>query len=309
MNDAIAKDANNVGTLTHAGQAIRIFGNGQPLLTGYVDTDGNGTYTPGTDLIIYTIQTNAGADNFTVTTFELIDNTIVVPFLDFSSAKAGNLGFVAIGADSTAIEPDLILSALNAIGNPTTINTSNNNIGVGAGQNINDGTANIEATGGELIRFDLLNHVVTNASMATGFGWTDHFTATEFKQQVNSVQGNGQTSFVVAAILADEDQQLAGDTLGELPRNITSFKIFDPNGVDVTARFNDNNLANGEADIRGDGSLYVQNITEGYSYEIFTGRPFSAVTVHANFDANDVAFKLSGFAVGQVIQQPIPLAL
>ena len=52
----------------------------------------------------------------------------------------------------------------------------------------------------------------------------------------------------------------------------------------------------------------VQNITEGYSYEIFTSSAFSAVTIHANFDANDVAFKLSGFAVGQVLQQPIPLA-
>ena len=96
MNDAIASDANNVGTLTHAGQAIHIFGNhGTPLLTGYVDTDGNGTYTQGTHQIIYTIETNAVTDQFTVTTFELIDNTIVVPFLDFSSAKAGNLGFAA----------------------------------------------------------------------------------------------------------------------------------------------------------------------------------------------------------------------
>ena len=151
------------------------------------------------------------------------------------------------------IEPDLIFSALNANGNPTTINTSDNNIGIGAGQNINDPTANNETTGGELIRLDLLNHVVTDALTATGFSWTDHFTATTFKQQINSVQGNGQTSSVVAANLADNDQQLAGDTTGEPPRPITSFKIFNPNGVDVTAQFNDNNLANGEADIRGDG--------------------------------------------------------
>ena len=70
---------------------------------------------------------------------------------------------------------------MNANGNPTTINTNNNNIGVGAGQNINDGTANNETTGGELIRLDLLNHVVTDAAMATGFGWTDHFTATDIQ--------------------------------------------------------------------------------------------------------------------------------
>ena len=37
------------GRLTHAGQAIHIFGNGTPLLTGYVDTDGSGTYNQGTD--------------------------------------------------------------------------------------------------------------------------------------------------------------------------------------------------------------------------------------------------------------------
>ena len=47
VNDATATDANNGGTLTHAGQAIHIFGNGTTLLTGYVDTDGNGTYIKG----------------------------------------------------------------------------------------------------------------------------------------------------------------------------------------------------------------------------------------------------------------------
>ena len=66
-------------------------------------------------------------------------------------------------------------------------------------------------------------------------------------------------------------------------------------------------MVNGEADIRGDGSLFVQNITQGYSYQIFTGGAFSAVTVHANFDANDVAFKLAGFVVAQIVQQPIQL--
>ena len=64
-----------------------------------------------TDLEVFTIQINAAADNFTVTTFKWIDNTIVVPFLDLSSAKAGNLGFVSIGADSNVIEPDVMLSA------------------------------------------------------------------------------------------------------------------------------------------------------------------------------------------------------
>ena len=306
-NNALATDANGGGTLTHAGQAIHIFGNLTNTLTGYVETSGNSTYDQGLDQVIYTIQINAAADNFTVTTFELIDNTIVVPFLDLSSAKAGNLGFVSIGADSNVIEPDIILSALNAAGNPTTVNTNSNNIGIGAGQNINDATAGNEATGGEALRVDLVNHAVT-AATATGFNWTDHFTATSFKQQVNSVQGNGETSFVVAAKVADEDQILAGDPAGETNQPITSFKIFDPNGVDVTARFNDNNLANGEADIRpADGSLYVQNITEGYTYQIFTGSAFSAVTVHANFDATDVAFKLSGFVVAQIVQQPIQL--
>ena len=306
VNNALATDANSGGTLTHAGQAIHIFGNGTSTLTGYVDTVADGNYIAADDLEVFTIQINAAADNFTVTTFESIDNTIVVPFLDLSSAKAGNLGFVSIGADSNVIEPDVILSALNAAGNPTTVNTNNNNIGIGAGQNINDATAGIEATGGEALRVDLVNHAVT-AATATGLNWTDHFTATSFKQQVNSVQGNGETSFVVAAKLADEDQILSGDPAGEPSVAITSFKIFDPNGVDVTVRFNDNNLANGEADIRGDGSLFVQNITEGYSYQIFTGGAFSAVTVHANFDTNDVAFKLAGFVVAQIVQQPIQL--
>ena len=193
-NNALATDANGGGTLTHAGQAIHIFGNLANTLTGYVETSGNSTYDQGLDQVIYTIQINAAADNFTVTTFELIDNTIVVPFLDLSSAKAGNLGFVSIGADSNVIEPDIILSALNAAGNPTTVNTNSNNIGIGAGQNINDATAGNEATGGEALRVDLVNHAVT-AATATGFNWTDHFTATSFKQQINSVQGNGRNQF------------------------------------------------------------------------------------------------------------------
>jgi hypothetical protein len=129
-----------------------------------------------------------------VTTLESIDNTIEVPFLDLSSAKAGNLGFVSIGADSNVIEPDIILSALNAAGNPTPVNTNDNNIGIGAGQNINDATANIEATGGEALRVDLVNHAVT-AATATGFNWTDHFTATSFKQQVNYGAGQWANQF------------------------------------------------------------------------------------------------------------------
>jgi Ca2+-binding RTX toxin-like protein len=213
----------------------------------------------------------------------------------------------AIGADAAnnnAVNVDFLLIGRSTDGTTGAINTNSTSIGVDA-QKIDAGAA---------VRIDFVSNA-TSGGGTSGFSYGGHVTATAFRQDMPTVQGSGASNGVtitVTALLADDDQNfpttLAGAQAdGETKVSITSVKIYNGNGADITAQFTDADLTNGHISVTN-GVATISGMQAGYDYEILTSQPFNAVLTESA-TTNKAFFDLGAFSIStQVAQTPIHLA-
>jgi T1SS-143 domain-containing protein len=298
------------GTAAMDKNGLALTSGGNPVFL-FVSADGhtlfgstNAAFNPAGGVngtVAFTITLDPVANTYSVTSLQVISNGIELVVDNLSGVGGGNNTYKGLGADAAISQFDVLLNGSDSV------NTNNTEIGIDGGNSIADG---------EILRMDFVDNLVTQANLVTyptGFSWSNHKLVNTFRQLMSFVgpsQG-GTTSLTVAAIIADEDQNLLGDASGETQVTITSVKVYDGNGV-VILDTNVDDLPTGTLDLGVDflvgGAVKFSNMQEDWSYEITSTTPFSAVVVEGDFDANDQPFKLGAMTIvaGQAAQ-PIPV--
>jgi len=300
--------ANNGMAATDAAGNLLTF-NGQQI---YLYGDGSGTLIGSTSLVsptaegavtAFTITLNPDSDTYSVDLNGTISNGTEVSISNLTSAGAGNTDFRGIGIDDPNNAVDILLTGRGSNGLQDTINTDSDSIGVDGGQSVD---AN------EAVRIDFLSNLITAPANPTGLAYSGHVSATSFQQKIAQVQGpqSNTVTIVVTALLADNDQEFDITPLtleaGESKADITSVRVFDAGGVDVTALFADGDLNNGNISIV-DGVATISGLQEGYQYEINTSSSFSSVVVESP-DTNTHGFDLGVFSL-QTLNDQTPIDL
>ncbi|WP_374090853.1 retention module-containing protein [Methylomicrobium lacus] len=287
--------------LSFNGQQIYLYGDGSGTLIG---STSSASPTAEGAVTVFTITLNPGSDTYSVDLNGTISNGTEVSISNLTSAGAGNTDFRSIGVDNPNNAVDILLTGRGSNGLQDTINTDSDSIGVDGGQAVD---AN------EAVRIDFLSNLTTAPANPSGLAYSGHVSATSFQQKIAQVQGpqSNTVTIVVTALLADNDQEfdITPSTLeaGESKADITSVRVFDAGGVDVTALFADGDLNNGNIGIV-DGVATISGLQEGYQYEINTTSPFSAVVVESP-DTNTYGFDLGVFSLQTVNDQtPIDLS-
>ncbi len=281
------------------GQQIYLFGDNTGTLTG---TTSSTNHISGT--IAFTLTLNPGTNTYAVELNGTISNGTELIQVSNLTSTAGTTSVAAIGADNpnnNVANIDFLLIGRSADGTTGSVNTSATTIGVD----------NQSMSASEALRIDFVSNATANSTQASGFAYAGHVTATSFRQDIPTVQGpgDGAVTIIVTAILADYDQdfQTVGIEAGETKVNITSVRVFNALGTDVTTLFLDGDPANGEIVITL-GVATISGLRAGYDYQITTASPFSAVLTESAA-SNTEFFDLGLFTIDtQTAATPINLA-
>ncbi|MCC6077129.1 retention module-containing protein [Pseudomonas sp. GCM10022188] len=233
----------------------------------------------------YTIDIDPAADSYTLTTHGIISIAVKeITTTNLSGVGAGNVnvkGLINIGGT----EEDVLVSSTTG-----SINSDIDDIGIGS-QWIS--TA-------ENVRFDFVNSLALGGSNGTGFVYGNHNQIFSFRQRI-FVQGGPSSlaSLVVTAILADNDYVFGSTDSGETRVDLSTSDIQVFNGsVDVTSQVT--LVDNGD-------SITIQGMKDGWSFQITSDDPFSAVQVAGASGTSE--FSLSFFSYSRELPtQPISLS-
>jgi Ca2+-binding RTX toxin-like protein len=247
---------------------------------------------------VYTIVLDPANDEYTFTMIrETVFNGSEFEFDAVDSVGGGNSAFKGIIGAGPELDALISGQGNDANASDSNVNTNNSDIGIGDGNSIETD---------EIVRFDFFTDLTaTPGATTSGFSYTTRATSTIFRQEVTFVSpaggGTATASFIVTAYFDDDGDQIFIND-GTL-RTITGVKIFDANGNEILAA---DWLANGIT-VDGIGTTAVDfgGIQAGWSYQIETSLPFTAVQVEGD-DGND--FKLGLFSIfAQTAGEPIPL--
>ena len=291
--------------------------NGQTLQGRTGSTNGS----DGT--LIFSVQINQGAGDYTVTMFGTVDNGAGVSFNNLTSTKAGNVDVRGVGADDPATTVDLLLTASGAGGVNTTINTSSSTVG----------SANQSMDQGETVRIDFVTNLQANAGLPSGFSYDGHVGTNSLIQAIPQVQGNqAQTvAFQVYALNttvtdagSPDDYPGNGFSDATIVNTITHVTIdgFGVGETPVTVALGAvgvwTTIAYGvSAQRQADGSVIFTGVQEGDQYGITTGTDFNAFAVTSlpsgvgpvGGVSTTNSFDLGVFAIGSVdTGEPVELS-
>ncbi len=251
--------------------------NGETLYL-YYGTDGDKTVLIAKTLagvVGFTIDMDAATDSYTMTEYGIISNGVQqVNVNDLSGVGGGNNAYKALNLGTnqtpdTNPANDVLASTVSG----GTVNTSSAYIGVGEGQDMDDG---------DRLRLDFVNNLGTTAITAsnpTGFTYTSHNLTSVFRQEVAWVSGSGNTANLkLTAIRADNDSSFIDDASGETKVNLS------PSNITVYDE-NDNVIASGTNGLlvldSGD-SVLILGMQAGWDFKITTTgatNQFSAVEI------------------------------
>ncbi|EEG10132.1 VCBS domain-containing protein [Pseudogulbenkiania ferrooxidans] len=234
----------------------------------------------------FTVDIDPLTDSYTLTTFGILSSgAAAVEVTSLSSVGGGNVtikGLLDVGGTTQ----DVILSSTSG-----TVNTDQNDIGVGSGQSLNS-TDNV--------RLDFVNGLV----VGNGYSYTDHNMVSGFEQLVYITGSASATAnLTLTAIVADNDKIYGTTDSGEsqLDLSVSNITIYDANH---------NVVANGTqgltiTDIGN--SILVTGMHDGWSYQITSTDTFSAVNVAGATDTH--TFSLGAFSYSETVpSQPIDLS-
>jgi len=271
-NDGVpATDAHN-NPLTLNGAPLYLhYGSGGTDHTQLVATTSTGT--GGT--VGFAFDIDPAGNTYTLSTTGIIRSTPeVIEVTNLSSVGGGNVAYKGL-IDVGGTLNDVLISTNEA----TSVNTSSKTIGVGSGESF---------TNGDVARFDFLNDLTTVLPSVnpTGFTYSSHDLTAYYKQSVTGLGGPQIANLKVTAILADNDSIFVGDSDGESIVNLDEGNIKVWNGaVDVTGSVTlTDNL---------DGSVTINGMENGWSFEISSLTQFSALQVEGASGTN--TFKLGAF--------------
>ncbi|MXP41610.1 tandem-95 repeat protein [Altererythrobacter soli] len=286
--------------MTSGGTAITqwLSNDGQTLQGRINSTDGS----DGT--LIFEIDLNQGASNYTIAMSGTIDNGAGVSFSNLTSTNAGNDLYRGVGANSAATKVDLLLSGSAPGGAPDTVNTNNTAIGVG----------NQSVGPGDTLRIDFVSNLTSGAATPSGFGFTGHVSTISFLGRIAEVQGNQneQVNFKVWALnttltqSGTPDRNPAGGFSDSSTVTITEVTVRDyatggTTTVDISSLpvTGAKAIAYGISVVRNaDGSITFQGVQEGDSYGFKTSSgTFDAVAVQGLTGGFDVGT----FSIGTII--------
>jgi len=312
-DDTVAMDADG-NDLSAGGDPVYLTGYGTSTLTGYVDENLNGTYDPGTDTVVLTVQVDPSGNQWFAQIDVDLDNGSATNFDLVGGISGGNNDHQAIGADDSTNNTDNV--DLIVEGSPGSVNTSNGRIGVGGGQSI---------SAGEVVKIEFVINAVTSPDGAdlTGFDWDSTFGTEVFRQDVNRISGpqsNG-ANFTVSAWDTDGDDDIIGDPddvmvtiTNVLILNQADTSVFDITGgvntgssvvnpdTSVTYSFTVNEGSethNLTVTTNVDGSISITGIPEGWEYQIESadGDPFEGVSIEG--DTGGSNFTLGALTIGE----------
>ncbi|WP_046863564.1 DUF5801 repeats-in-toxin domain-containing protein [Microvirga massiliensis] len=312
--------AENAGSDGARGVTFNLSLNGQQLL----DTEGNPVLFNGQPVSLFYLETSPGVfdttqivakaagetaftaslngDTYTIHTNGELSNGSNLTLNDFIVIKGGNNTADAFNA--RVGDQDLLVTGTSNFGaaNPSlsSVNTSDGRFGVGNGQSIGASDA---------IRFDLVTALTSSPGQPSGYSYTGHYEAIAFRQEVNWVNGGRTARLTITAFNADNDQTFFKDS-NETKDTITHVRIYNASGVLVGERTIDGNITGTSGsnsfsinvdfvDLPDGGrSVTLTGIPAGFSYEVQTSDPFSALQVVGGGDGKDFRdFTLGGFTV------------
>ena len=235
------------------------------------------------------IALDPSGDSYTLTTYGIISNGTELTQASFSGVGGGNTDWKSL-KNIAGSQLDVLMTTRSG----DSVNTSNTEIGISAGQSF---------TAGEGVRYDFM----TGLQVINGTGKEkdsfqydgQHAVLASFRQVV-SISGQGTASVTLTAIAADADYSFYGDAAGEsrIALDAGNIRVVNAAGNDVTSQvtITDN----------GD-SITIGGIQSGWSYVVTTSVPFSALQVDAA--TGTAEFKLGGFeAVQTTPAEPIELS-
>ncbi|PWE18606.1 hypothetical protein DDZ18_03100 [Marinicauda salina] len=277
MDGTLATDVDG-NTLFDGGEPIFLYGFGTDTLVGRL---GDGGAPDSTGDVAFTITLDPDTGTWSAQIDIDLKNGTEISVTDLTSVGGGNSDIRVIGADdadNNTSNFDVVLD-----GDPGSVNTSADGIGVGGGQSFD---------AGESVQMEFVTNAVTDGSTTTGFAWDSIVEASAFRQEIQQVQGNQSqtTSIRVTALATDGDQTLFGDP-SDTVVEITDVKIYDALGNDITDSFG------GTITLNGDGTASITGLQEGEFYEIHTDELFSGVKVASEFGPGDSNFDLGVFSI------------
>uniref|UniRef100_UPI001C49AD40 beta strand repeat-containing protein n=1 Tax=Pseudomonas sp. 2FE TaxID=2502190 RepID=UPI001C49AD40 len=273
------------GDLAKDAYGQQLFLNGEALHL-YYGTD-------QTQLVAKTLANDVGllldidpaSDTYALTTYGVISNgAIEVTTTNLSGVGAGNVAFKGL-LNIGGTTQDVLISTTTAGGS---VNSDIDDIGV----------SNQWIDTGEKIRFDLVNGLATGGANGTGFVYTDHNQANNYRQRIFVKGGGGNTAtLIVTAIIADNDYVFGTSDAGEPQVDLSTSDIKVFNGaVDVTGLVT---LSD------GGNSITIGGMKDGWTFQVSSATSFSAVHVEGGGGED---FSLGFFSYSQLVPgQPIDL--
>jgi hypothetical protein len=301
LNGQVARDANG-NALSVGGQQLTYVVNGSTLAAQ-----------TASGVIGYVATLNPANGTYSIDVQNVISNGVQTSFNNLTGARAGNNDYVGIGANDAGSTTDILLSGSNAQGNPTTVNTDSDSIGL-ANQSMNNN---------EVLRIDFVRNLVTGTNAnPSGFNYSGRSNTTNFTQTVPQVQAD-QGETVALQIWALNSANTSTARPDSTPDNgfsdatrvaITTVRIID--GASGTAQSATLSTLSPSADLgfgvtatlQGDGSVIFTGLQQGDRYGIGTGESqFNAVAVKALGDFDLGIFSVSTVSAATPIVQTLPV--
>jgi Ca2+-binding RTX toxin-like protein len=247
----------------------------------------------GTDKTLLEAKTSEGtvgffvdidpvANTYTVHSNGVISNGTATTATDLSGVGGGNVVWKAL-IDIGGTTEDVMMSTSSG----NTVNTNSSEIGISAGNSFEFG---------EGIRFDFINDLEASK---IGPNWNFTYDGTHnetmaWRQVISKVVGT-VANITLTAIVADNDNTFYGDQAGETKVELfaKNVKIYDQNDTlikDLAAA----GITINDAD---EYSLTIYGLKQGYTYEIYSETPFTALQLDAA--AGTSTFKLGFFSYGE----------
>jgi hypothetical protein len=246
----------------------------------------------------FTITLQPGTDSYAINANGVIANGTNIDVSNLAGVGGGNTLFKALNIMISNNVPDTDPNNDVLVSGSDTVNTNATEIGIGDGNSMKNG---------EHVRFDFVNDLAVDPanSNGTGFVYSTHNSATQYKQKIAWTQGNGGlANLTVSAVIADNDYLFYGDPAGEttLDLAVSNIHIYDAADVEIT----DPAILSAMLTDNGD-SILITGMQEGWWFEIKSTTAFSAVEVDGA--AGTDTFKLGVFSFTSLgLADPIDLA-
>jgi hypothetical protein len=267
--------------------------NGQPLYLHYGQTDGAIDYTilvattssavsetgvsaVGT-AVAFWVNIDPLANTYTFNSYGVISNGTEVSSATIQTVGGGNKEWKAF-IDLGGTQEDAFLSTKSG----DSVNTNNGEIGISQGNSFEVG---------EGLRIDFVNGLSTSGSGGNEvYSITGPYNTTNSFRQIVSSTNQGNANITLAAIISNDlSAPFYGDP-DDVKINLSTsdINVYDANG----------NLVNGLIMTDNpDGSITVQGIQQGWTFEINSETEFNAVQIDASENSGN--FKLGVFSYGE----------